>query len=1685
MTKWQYILSVLALLLAPVVGIKTPTYATASAQEPKTSESNLARTALETNDRDSSEVLELIGQLGGDTYALAVSGDHVYLGEGTHLAVLDVSDPGNPTMVGVSPVLSDIVRGVAASGYYAYTVSWDGCLSVIDVHNPRRPSIVGTAWVEGRDALWAVAVSDHYAYIAAGLAGMIVMDISDPKNVEEVTRCNSGSSGEQCDRLGETIDVFVQGHYAYVAARGIPGWDAGLSIVDISNPRSPAKVGAYQTPMPQDGLSTWRTVFVSGHYAYVGDYSGMRIVDTSDPSVPKEVGSYQTFGGVDDLFVSDQYAYLASGSLQIVDVSNPSNPLLISWALQDWLWYVSVYNQKAYVIDDRLAGFHIVDVSNPANPVKLGAYQAIGELENVFVSGEHAYLHGSIRDTGNNGLWIVDVTDSNNPALASNLQVGFVEDVIVSDERAYVVSSGEGLVIVDVSDPSQPRHLALSEISGQKIAISEKYVYLAGSGGGSGLRIVDISNPQNPLEVGAYETPGWLEGIFVAGQYAYIVGDESGFQVVDMSNPTNPTKIGNCSIPKGVSAVYVSGNFAYVATGDGLRIIDVSDLTNPVEIRSYETSHASHIQDVFVSGQYAYLAAGHVVVDILVSGQYAQLSADGGVQVVDISNPTDPIEIYTLPTPGEAKGLFVSGEYVYVADGTTGLLILRFVAQTLDQRVDKLMEEAYSILDQFYYSGAILKFQEALGLYKRSGDREGEASALRGIGWAYDHAHAYDEALTFFRQSLSIEQEIGNHAGEAEALFGIGSVYYDAEDYQAALEYLQGALRIYETMGDREGKAITLGEIGWVYMGLGNSKQASNCFDEALQLQGEIRDPRAYFSILEGAAINCRLAGDAHRDAGEYRDALLSYSCAVGAGEDMFALWQSRKLPIERHLRLLVEFFNIADVYVSMADLYLQLGDSDQAVGSADNAVAFAERAAEVGSGYNEQMKAVSLIVWLLQTINAARVNLEAERYEEASKSLEQAEEIETLVPDDENVYGDKLAYVWLRALSAFGARDLAEGYLISEGRIYLRRGEVYLGLSEYEKAKQSFSLAIQEFYRYSTPGDIKGMAIATNGLGFVYYHMGKYEDATQSFHDALQFAIEDQDIRQQHTALFGSGLVLEAMGKPEQALQRYQSAATILENIRESIGAEAYVISFTAEASWLYEHIITILGQQKDYENAFNYTERAKARALLDLLGNHRVNPKGSENPQLIERERELQAELAGIEGKIHAEWARPADERDSEGIENLTARLEAKRQEYEKLLVQLQLTNPEYAALVSVNPLTLKQTQAWLHDEASQITLVEYFVGDKETVIFVVTPEVFYTEVVSVTRQELRGQLEALLVQMKAEPLLPEAWQDPARTLYGWLVAPVREYLPSSDPAHPPLLGIIPHDVLHYLPFSLLTDGVHAMIQDYTLFYAPSASSLPLIFDKRKPRAGTIMALANPRAEGQPYLPYAVDEAKAVGELYGVQPLIGKEATEGRFKAQAGDYGLIHIAAHSDYNAHAPLFSAILLQSDGTEDGRLETHEIFNLDLPQTDLVTLSACQTHLGELSAGDELVGLERAFFRAGAPSLVTSLWPVDDASTATLMERFYTRLQAGVSKAEALRLAQMETQTEHSEPYYWAGFVLVGDAGISSGVTLTPEPTPPEDQRGGGLCGGAAVLLGVVGAFGWRRRQGGPREQRAG
>jgi CHAT domain-containing protein len=357
----------------------------------------------------------------------------------------------------------------------------------------------------------------------------------------------------------------------------------------------------------------------------------------------------------------------------------------------------------------------------------------------------------------------------------------------------------------------------------------------------------------------------------------------------------------------------------------------------------------------------------------------------------------------------------------------------------------------------------------------------------------------------------------------------------------------------------------------------------------------------------------------------------------------------------------------------------------------------------------------------------------------------------------------------------------------------------------------------------------------------------------------------------------------------------------------------------------------------------------------------------------------------------------------------------------------------------------------QALLDDET---TLLSYYVLDEKILSFVITASTFDVLELDLSREELAGRmrfLRATLHDGSAEPTR-QAVQDLYRLLFAPLV----------DSIHTTRLIVVPHGALHYLPFAALQDpdtGQY-LIERHALALLPSASVLPFVQSASEPAQGPALVLGDPITgeAGLSPLVFAEREAETIAALYGVQPRLGAAATERAVREQAGQASVLHLAAHAGYDPLHPLLSAIALAPDDEHDGRLEVQEVYGLDLAQADLVVLSACETQLGDLSAGDELVGLTRAFFFAGTPSVVATLWNADDAATAELMERFYVYLHEGKSKAGALRLAQLDVRAEHPHPYYWAGFVLSGDGGPPSqdGVVLSaptpapaPETTPPD------------------------------------
>ncbi len=264
-------------------------------------------------------------------------------------------------------------------------------------------------------------------------------------------------------------------------------------------------------------------------------------------------------------------------------------------------------------------------------------------------------------------------------------------------------------------------------------------------------------------------------------------------------------------------------------------------------------------------------------------------------------------------------------------------------------------------------------------------------------------------------------------------------------------------------------------------------------------------------------------------------------------------------------------------------------------------------------------------------------------------------------------------------------------------------------------------------------------------------------------------------------------------------------------------------------------------------------------------------------------------------------------------------------------------------------------------------------------------------------------------------------------AQALYNLLLKPSEAHWDGKA-----RIGIIPHGILHYLPFeALMNNGKFLEEQDIRFFYLPSASVYKYCRDKNPLKKEQLIALGNPDGS----LVFSGKEVEELKRLYPADTEIftGKEARESRVVYYGPYADILHFSCHGGFDAANPLYSALMLAPDSSADWRLEVQEIFQLNLKPAYLVTLSACETHVGSIKPGDEIVVISRAFMYAGTPSVVASLWKVDDYYTEKLMVSFYRALK-DTDKITALHRARKEIMEKYGKrhPFYWAPFVLIGD-----------------------------------------------------
>lgn len=578
-------------------------------------------------------------------------------------------------------------------------------------------------------------------------------------------------------------------------------------------------------------------------------------------------------------------------------------------------------------------------------------------------------------------------------------------------------------------------------------------------------------------------------------------------------------------------------------------------------------------------------------------------------------------------------------------------------------------------------------------------------------------------------------------------------------------------------------------------------------------------------------------------------------------------------------------------------------------------------------------------------------------------------------------------------------------GILYDLGTAYRRAGNQPEAVRAYERA---VALIKETGLRSSMEG------LIYYGLGSLYVNQKAYPLALEHLGKAVEMA-EKQQLG--NLIYLANGSMADAYlqtGKPAEAIPFYKKAIDSIESTRSLFESEESRSAFFEDKRGIYGGMVVAQLRAKHFAEAFNYAERARSRAFLDILGSRVQLARGG---SLLEEERALQGRISALQARMAGQ------EEDSADRQRFRRELDEAQKAYNDFLARVRKADKEQASLMSVEPLTLKEVQVLLEPG---VTMLEYFVTPGAVLLWVVEKDRLRYVNIPIPRAKLVGQVTSLreTIYQVAEK---EKFRASSQELYKLLIEPALLYLRGKE------LLIVPHDVLHYVPFQALLSATGSyLIQEYPIYYLSSASLMQFTRGKKHAAGGRALVLGNPSLGDDAYnLRFAEREAREVANVYPQSAVYLKtEATKPTALSLSPKYDMLHFAVHAELSEEDPMGSALLLAGVGKEDGRLKVGEIFSLNL-QANLVVLSACETGLGKLSNGDEMIGLTRAFIYAGTPSIVTTLWKVNDRASYELMKEFYQHLKAG-KKSEALRQAQLKTMQEFPEPFYWAAYQLTGE-----------------------------------------------------
>jgi tetratricopeptide (TPR) repeat protein len=910
-------------------------------------------------------------------------------------------------------------------------------------------------------------------------------------------------------------------------------------------------------------------------------------------------------------------------------------------------------------------------------------------------------------------------------------------------------------------------------------------------------------------------------------------------------------------------------------------------------------------------------------------------------------------------------------------------------------------------------------YRRAIDASKNAGDSCGARHAYVALA-GFEH-EIVDAAAQKAAAEAALEQPCeGGIADRALAERLLGSASINQGDFAAGTRETERAVASFEETGDVYQQGIALRNLGLAYAESGEMEKALAITHAALKAAETVGDGKLLALVRNDLAFM-------HNARGEF-------ALAVDAYRQTLDVLGKNPYPMAE-----------AVAWINLGIAYGQLGDGDQAM-----------------AAYAKGEKVATLIdCW------SCLAEIEVDRGDD--------------LLDGGDLANSEAAYK--RALEIAKAHDLVR----QRAEALRGLGRSAMAAQDWARARTLFEAARDELHR--TGGRVNESVVYAF-LGDLENRLNHLDAARADYGQALQLAQQADNQAWQAVAHASLARVAQQSGDLDGARREIEQAIALIESERTRISAPDLRTSYFGTKRSYYALDIDILmaldRAQPDHGHAaaaLSVAERARARQLQDQLAERAIKVDSDIDPALIAAERDAEDRLHALAYQL----SQLADG-DTAGRTTLLARIDEASRALDGARGRIRAANPRYADLTHPAALTLEEIQHDLLDE--RIAVLEYWLGDQQSYLWVVshdTLRAFVLPARAVIERDvgaLHAKLLAPAAAIASMPIEQRAAYDAAglEAVHTSAAALADEIFPSQARAllHRDV-AVVADGELQGLPFAIFddtrVDGVLGDAEKAARAYAylPSIGTLRALRALPRSTASpkTVAIIADPvfradderlqrrtiasvapadtlllRAAGEagianlPRLPYTREEAEAIAALADRDASwVALDFAASRAAALGATwkrYGVAHFATHALLNARHPELSGIVLSlygADGrAEDGFLSVNDIYNLHMP-ADLVVLSVCESAVGKSVGAEGAANLARAFFYAGAPRVVASLWPVDDRASVAFMRAFYAALlQRGQRPQEALIQAQQEMRVNPrwQAPYYWSGYVLQGD-----------------------------------------------------